>query len=431
MARRPALPDLTPRLLAGGPNKPKDDDRLGRRELLQRGALAGLGMSLLPLRASAQPAGRAGARVGRYAVLGRTGMRVSDISFGGSRLGAGEGDIVRHALDRGINYFDTADSYRGGDSETTIGDALRGKRDRVYIASKTWASPGDRRDSMMRSLEQSLRRLRTDYVDVYFNHAVNDVDRLKNAEWREFTARAKQQGKIRFVGMSGHAGRLIECLDHALDTDGVDVILVAHNFGQDPAFHQQFTRSFDFVARQPELPRVLQKAKAKGVGVIAMKTLMGARLNDMRPFERGGATFAQAAFRWVLSNRSVDALIISMTSREGIDEYLGASGWQSAAGEDLPLLRRYARMNGASYCRPACQDCLSACPYGVPIGDVLRARMYAVDYGDPALARSEYAMLPAGAAACLSCAAQPCRGACPHGLRIERLLPPTHRMLTS
>src|SRR6266852_5337792 len=318
------------------------DEPLGRRELLQRGALAGLGMGLLPLRASAQPAARAGANVQRYVTLGRTGMQVSDISFGGSRLGAGEGDIVRHALDRGINYFDIADSYRGGDSETTVGEALRGKRDRVYLASKTYASPSDRRDSMMHSLEQSLRRLRTDYVDVYFNHAVNDVDRLKNPEWREFTARAKQQGKIRFVGMSGHAGRLVECLDYALDTDGVEVILVAYNFGQDPTFYQQFTRSLDFVARQPELPRVLQKAKGKGVGVVAIKTLMGARLNDMRPFEKGGATFSQAAFRWVLSNPDVDGLIISMTGPDRIDEYLGASGWRSAAHDDLPLLQRYA-----------------------------------------------------------------------------------------
>jgi len=61
-----------------------------------------------------------------------------------------------------------------------------------------------------------------------------------------------------------------------------------------------------------------------------MKTLMGARLNDMRPYERGGATFAQAAFRWVLSNPRVDGLIVSMNSREAIDEYLGASGSRTA-----------------------------------------------------------------------------------------------------
>lgn len=410
---------------------PDDRHHLGRRRLLQQGVLAGLGLSALPLRSTAQPAGRAAATVQRYATLGRTGMRVSDISFGGSQLGPDGSDTVRHALDRGINYFDTADSYHGGDSETTIGEAVRGKRDRVYLASKTATSPSDRRDSMMRSLEGSLRRLRTDYVDVYFNHAVNDVARLKNPEWHEFTARAKQQGKIRAVGMSGHAGHLIECLDYALDTDSVDVILVAYNFGQDPAFYQPFTRSFDFIARQPQLPRALQKAKGKGVGVIAMKTLMGARLNDMRPFEKGGATFAQAAFRWVLSNRNVDALIVSMTSPTGIDEYVGASGARAAADPDLPLLRRYARVNGASHCRHGCAECLSACPYGVPIGEVLRTRMYAVDYGDPTLARSEYALLPTGAAPCLSCTAQPCRGSCPHGLPIERLLAPTHRLLTS
>ncbi|HKB25344.1 MAG TPA: aldo/keto reductase [Methylomirabilota bacterium] len=404
---------------------------MNRRELLQRGAVAAFGLGIRPLRASAQPARRAGTRVQRYATLGRTGMRVSDIAFGSSRLSAGEGDTVRHAFDQGINYFDTADSYRAGGSETTIGDALRDKRDRVYLASKTYTSPGQRRDSMMRSLEGSLQRLRTDYVDVYFNHAVNDVERLKDPEWHEFTARAKQQGKIRFVGMSGHAGRLIECLDYALDTNGVDVILVGYNFGQDPAFYQKFTGAFDFIARQPDLPRVLQKAKAKGVGVIAMKTLMGARLNDMRPFERGGATFAQAAFRWVLSNPNVDALIISMTGRDVIDEYLGASGSRSAAGEDLPLLRRYASLNGASYCRHGCQECLDACPRGVPIGDVLRSRMYAVDYGDLALARSEYALLSDGAAPCLSCSGQPCRGACPHGVPIDRFVVPTHRMLTT
>jgi predicted aldo/keto reductase-like oxidoreductase len=411
--------------------KPEDNEHLGRRQVLQQGLLAGVGMSILPFRASAQPAGRAGGSVQRYVTLGRTGMRVSDISFGGSQLGAGAGDSVRHALDRGINYFDTADSYRGGDSETTIGEAVRGKRDRVYLASKTHTNSSDRRDSMMRSLEGSLQRLRTDYVDVYFNHAVNDVARLKNPEWREFTARAKQQGKIRAVGMSGHAGHLIECLDYALDTDSVDVVLVAYNFGQDPAFYHPFTRSFDFIARQPQLPRVLQKAKTKGVGVIAMKTLMGARLNDMRAFEKGGATFAQAAFRWVLSNRNVDALIVSMTSAQGIDEYVGASGSRSAAGADLPLLRRYVGMNGASHCRHGCDDCLSACPYGVQIGEVLRTRMYAVDYRDPALARSEYALLSSGAAPCLSCPAQPCRGACPHGVPVEQLLAPTHRLLTS
>lgn len=405
--------------------------KLKRRAFLRQGALTSVGMGLLPLTGRAQSLPQTSAEVRRYVPLGNTGIKMSDISFGASRLGAGEEDIVRHAFDRGINYFDTAESYTGGESESTIGNALQGKRDKVLITSKVSAGATDRKKELMTTLEGSLRRLRTDYVDIYFNHAVNDVRRLQNPEWYEFVEQAKRQGKIRATGMSGHAGRLVPCLEYAIERGSVDVILVAHNFGQDPKFFQKFTSTFDFVARQPDLPRVLQHAKAKGVGVVAMKTLMGARLNDMRPFEKGGATFAQAAFRWVLSNPDVDGLIISMTSPARVDEYLGASGWRSAAHDDLPLLQRYAQMQGTSYCRHACNDCESACPYGVPIADVLRTRMYARDYGDMRLARSEYALLGTGAAACLTCTAQPCAGACTHDLPINTLLAPVHRLLAT
>jgi len=383
---------------------------------------------LLPLKA-AYADDQIGHDVKAYKTLGRTGLRISDISFGSSRLHSGEEDLVKYALDRGVNYFDTAESYTGGDSETVIGNALRGKRDKVYVVSKVSAGASERKAPMMSALEGSLRRLQTDYVDIYFNHAVNDVARLDNPEWREFTESARKQGKIRFVGMSGHAGNLIGCLDHAIDTDSVDAVLVAYNFGQDPKFYERLTRSFDFVAVQPDLPRVLAKAKAKNVGVVTMKTLMGARLNDMRPYETGGATFAQAAFRWTLSNPHVDGLVISMTSPPMIDEYLGASGATGLAYGDFELLRQYAMLNGASYCRHACNACEGACPFGVPIADVLRTRMYATDYGDVAFARREYAALDGSAEACLSCTGQPCQGACPHGLQIEALCGPTHRIL--
>jgi uncharacterized protein len=402
---------------------------LGRREFLRRGALASLGLGLFPWTRTASAATVSEPSVRRYTALGRTGIKISDISFGSSRLSDGEEDIVLHAFDRGINYFDTAETYKDGESETVIGKALRGKRDKVFVASKTLAGPTDSKESMMHALEGSLQRLQTDHVDVYFNHAVNDPARLKNPEWREFVALARKQGKLRFTGMSGHAGRLIESLDYAIDSGEFDVILAAYNFGQDPAFYQRFLRSFDFVAIQPDLPRVLRKARQKGIGVVVMKTLMGARLNDMRPYESGAATFAQAAFRWVLSNADVDALIVSMTSAGLIDEYLGASGWRSPARADLPLLRRYAELNGASYCRHGCNICESACPYGVPIADVLRTRMYARDYGDMRLARSEYAMLRSGASACLTCTDHPCAGACPHGIRTEALAGSTHMLL--
>ncbi|HLI79915.1 MAG TPA: aldo/keto reductase, partial [Candidatus Binataceae bacterium] len=337
---------------------------------------------------------------------------------------------VLHAYDRGINYFDTAETYTGGESETVIGNALKGKRDKVYLTSKTLAGPSDSKATIMASLEGSLRRLQTDHVDVYFNHAINDIERIKNPEWHEFTELAKKQGKIRFAGMSGHAGNLIQCLDWGVDSGRFDVILCAYNFGQDPRFYQRFTRNFDFVAIQTELPRVFKKAKARGVGTIAMKTLRGARLNDMRPYEKDGASFSQAAFRWVLSNPDVDALIVTMPDAATIDEYLGASGARATAAADLPLLRRYEQLNGASQCRQGCGICESSCPYGVEIGEALRTRMYAVDYGDMRFARDEYALLGRGAEACLTCSAKPCATACVYGLRPDILLAPVHRALT-
>ena len=402
-----------------------------RREFIKRSAIASVGAGLLPmLGATVASASIPPGEVRRFSPLGKTGLKISDISFGAARLHIGDEDVVRHAYDRGINYFDSAETYTDGESETVIGNALKGKRDKVYLTSKTLAGPNDSKETIMASLEGSLRRLQTDHVDVYFNHAINDIERIKNPEWHAFTDLAKKQGKIRFAGMSGHAGNLIQCLDWGVDSGRFDVILCAYNFGQDPSLYQRFTHNFDFVAIQKDLPRVLKKAKEKGVGTIAMKTLRGARLNDMRPYEKDGATFSQAAFRWVLSNPDVDALIVTMPDVAAVDEYLGASGARATAAADIPLLQRYEQLNGASQCRQGCGICESSCPYGVEIGEVLRTRMYAVDYGDLRFARDEYALLAKGAEACLTCSAKPCANACVYGLRPDALLAPVHRALT-
>jgi len=298
---------------------------------------------------------------------------------------------------------------------------LQGKRDQVVLSSKTKAGASDSRADMMKSLEGSLRRLRTDHVDIYFNHAVNDVARMQNREWWEFTELAKRQGKIRFRGMSGHGSHLVECLNYAIDHDEVDVILVAYSVGQDPSFYDRMRHTFHWAAIQPDLPPVLQKAKQKDVGVLAMKTLMGARLNDMRPYERPGSTFSQAAFRWVLSRPNVDALLISMTSPELIDEYVSASGGTVTSQTDIELLARYVEMRAGNYCQPGCSACESSCPHGVAIAEVLRTRMYAVDYGDAALAKAEYAALGDGASTCLTCTHHSCLRACPLGIPIAEL----------
>src|SRR5260221_5162169 len=108
---------------------------------------------------------------------------------------------------------------------------------------------------------------------------------------------------------------------------------------------------------------------------------MAERMNEMRPFETNGATFAEAAFRWVLSNHDVDGVVVTMPDRARVDEYLAASGARTLAEADGDLLVRYASLQAGGYCRHGCGVCESSCPAGVPIGEVLRARMYARDYG--------------------------------------------------
>ena len=387
---------------------------LDRRRFLGLGTMAAMGLATG--RAAAVPA----PAIWRTVTLGATGLRVSDVSFGSSS--SSDPDLVRYALDCGVTYFDSAESYDGGDAEEAIGLGLKGiVRDKVVLSSKTKAWASHRQADMMEALEGSLKRLGTDYLDIYFNHAVNHVERMQNTEWRDFTERAKRQGKIRFRGMSGHGSRLVECLDYAIDQGLVDVILCAHNFAQDPDFYARLRHTFHYVDLQPGLPRVLEKAKSKDIGVVAMKTLMGGRINDLRPYERPGGSFAQAALAWVLSGGRVDAALISMTDRSRIDEYVSASGRAAIDDHDMDLLFRYAARQGTRYCRPGCDACAESCPESVEIAEVLRSRMYAVDYGDARLGRADYAKLGGDAAPCLTCEHRSCRGACPFDLAIPTL----------
>jgi predicted aldo/keto reductase-like oxidoreductase len=126
----------------------------------------------------------------------------------------------------------------------------------------------------------------------------------------------------------------------------------------------------------------------------------------------------------------VDSLVVTMKSPAQIDEYLGASGWTRAAAGDGRVLARYEAREGRRQCRYGCSACSGACPAGVEISEVLRTRMYAEDYDSLELARSEYARIGTGAAACLSCSGQPCAGACPHGLPIPELTRRTGRLLS-
>lgn len=357
----------------------------------------------------------AGSQITGYRRLGNTGFQMSDISFGCS--GLSDPAVARRAIERGINYFDTSPDYSNESSERALGEALQGQnRDKLFIVSKFCTAGGHLSSTapvkdVIAAVEGSLKRLRIDYLDLAHIHAVDSIDRLMAPTIHEAFDRLKEAGKLRFLGVSSHTPNLEAVMRHAVDSKRFDVIMVAYNFNN-----------------WPDLGGIFRDAHANGMGVVAMKTLKGARatqLSEFTPTER--ESFAQAAFKWVLSNDDVSGLVVTINNHPMIDEYLYASG-QKLTGADVALLEKYDRLVANDYCRPGCGDCLDACPYGVPVSDIMRYAMYFENYGQEKEAMRKYANLEIRADHCAGCAA-PCEAKCDFALPIREKLMHADRLL--
>ncbi|MDQ1349376.1 MAG: Aldo ket red protein [Acidobacteriota bacterium] len=383
--------------------------RISRRTLLAAAAVAG-GTAVVGGLASSQ-GGPPTPSAMRSRTLGRTGLKVSEIGFGGYPMD--DPDVLVYALERGINYVDTAHCYRGGASERAIGPALKGRRNRFVLTTK-WCphhiGKEPKRQVFLDMLDESLRRLGTDYVDIVLNHEVgrhsdgSGVERLKNPEMLEAFAVAKKAGKARFLGASGHDGDLPQVMGHAIDSGLFDVLLCRYSF-------------LDY----PEQQKLIDRAAAAGVGFIAMKTLAGAKGADLDRFRDRQTSFKQAALKWVLANPKLSNLIISISNRKQVDEYVAASGAPLAAA-DRALLDEYQARFSNEVCR-FCNACEPACPDDVRIADILRFAMYFHDYGQEGRGVESYARLVAAerAAHCSHCAGF-CEAACDYDLPVKSLL---------
>ncbi len=363
------------------------------------------------------PEGWKDARVESYRTLGRTGWRISDVVVGSGRIRDQKGtDVVRLALERGVTYVDTSPDYSASGSEEAVGRALRGVRDKVFVATK-WCTPwghlgaGTSVAGYVGVVEQSLSRLGTDYVDLVHVHSCDEVERLMDPNMLEAFERLKQAGKARFLGFSSHTPNLVEVADTAIASGRFDVMMLAYHHGI-----------------WPKLGGLIQRARREqDMGVIAMKTLKGAKHHGLAGFREHADAYSQAALRWVLSNADVSAAVISFFEFQHVDEYLRASGGQLRP-EDVALLETYDRLIAGSYCAPHCGQCLSSCPEQLAIDDVLRHRMYFEDYGDEKEAMRLYARLEKNASVCASCSA-PCTAVCPIGVPIQERMIGAHDLL--
>lgn len=362
------------------------------------------------------PAGRQDAnapKIKKYKELGKTGLKVPDVSCGAISLF--EPNVLRYAYECGVTYFDTAESYLRMKGEAYVGQGLKGVRDKVVITTKHGMNLRQKieKAAVIKRMEESLKRLQSDYIDVAMVHNIDDLTPLlKNEEVLGAYDQLKKDGKVRFTGFSSHNAKLT--LKQAMDTDFPQVILVMYN-------HME----------GQEIEPLVKAVRAKGIGTVAMKIFAGGAQGNLKGMVGPDTSYPQAAIRWVLSNPDFDTCIPTMSSYSHVEEYVAASG-KTLDRAALGLIASYQEQVKDTYCRVSCTECLSACPKNVAVNDVLRFAMYYENYGMERMATDYYAELeparkPLGCEAC----AAPCERACPHGLSVQARLLRAHDILTA
>ena len=366
-------------------------------------------------------------------VLGRTGLKVSQLGFGAMRLPMkGEGassrvdrdlaiPMIHRAFEAGVNYIDTAVGYCNGDSQRAVGEALKAWRDRVTVSTKNHDYGTDEK-AWWKNLENSLERLGVDCIDIYNHHGIN---------WKQFTEhvqprvgkwmrKALDQGLIRHICCSFHDNN--EALMKLIDSGYPEVITLQYNM----------------LDRQ--LEQGIAHAHEKGVGIVVMGPVAGGRLGAgsevLAKLVPGIQRVPELALRFVLANPNVSAAISGMSTMQHVEENLATAGHdtplsdadKAAIDEHLKRLKKMADLycTGCGYCTP--------CPNEINIPQIFTAYNQARVYGLWDLARKTYARIGKGprakskqADACKECGE--CEKKCPQKIPIRDQLKEAHKAL--
>jgi aryl-alcohol dehydrogenase-like predicted oxidoreductase len=291
-----------------------------------------------------------------YRTLGKTGLKVTAVSMG--VMNCNDPAVLLRAFDLGINFYDTADCYMHGHNEEMVGKAFEGKRQRVFIQTKVHAHDEKK---MRASVERSLRRLRTDYIDVLVWHGHSSPEEVSDPKLFEFMSNMKREGKVRFTGFSAHK-RMALLLREAAKSNLHDVALVSYNF----------THSKD-------LKEALALAARSGIGIVAMKTQAGGYKKE----KMGGLTPHQAALRYALMDQNVSCAVPGVTTIEQIEECAAVMG-TSFSKKNLDELKQYQSFLRGRICT-MCGGCKGECPHGVSWSDLSRVVMYHDGYQNEGL----------------------------------------------
>ena len=325
----------------------------------------------------------------KYNILGKTGLKVSAMGFGGIPIqridAAGTRTLMERMVDAGINYIDTARGYTV--SEGFLGEALAGIRDKFILATKSMART---REAMAADIDISLANLKTNYIDLYqvHNPTVAQLEQVVAPGGAlEALTEARSAGKIGHLGVTVHS---LEVFEMALNMDWVETIMFPYNI----------------VETQGE--KLIRKCAEKNIGFICMKPLAGGAIDD-----------AALAMRFCCANPNVSVVIPGMAEPGELEQNLAAANATAplspAEEAKITAIRREL---GTQFCR-RCNYC-APCTEGISIPSVFLFEGYLSRYGLGDWAKGRYDAMAKHASDCVGCGV--CESRCPYNLPIRQML---------
>jgi hypothetical protein len=394
-----------------------EEARYTRREFIKSSAV-GLAMAGLPALtpSSFLLSSKTNEPIG-YRTLGRTGLKVSVVSFGVMR--ADNPGLIAKAIRMGINHFDTANAYQNGNNEKMVGEVVKreGGRNKLVIATKVLL-PRDKKagrftseatkDSFIKMCDEGLRRLQMEHVDILYVHSIVSPQMVFYEPALEALTQLKKQGKVRFTGISVHE-REEEIIQEALKRDFYDVILTAYNFKKE---------------NREAIKKSITSANQKGIGIIAMKTQVGGfdgSPQGLHPF--------QACLKWVLDDTHVACAIPGITNVQQLEENCAVMRQLELSQQEVEQLSAYSKFLDGCYCH-GCKECVARCPQQLDIPEYMRSYMYLVGYKDHdrALGVLREVARYSPATVCESC--ELCSTWCSHGIDIRGRITQLRTLLT-
>ena len=324
-----------------------------------------------------------------YRTLGKTGLKISRLGFGGIPIqkvdAVAKKQLIHAMIEKGMNYIDTARGYTV--SESYLGEALEGVRDKFVLATKSMAVT---KEAMAADIETSLHNFRTDYIDLYqvHNPSVAALDTILAPDGAlEALLEAKAAGKIGHIGFTTHTTQLFE---KALSLDWVETIMFPYNL----------------VETQGE--ELMRKCTEKNIGFIVMKPLAGGAIED-----------PALALRFICANPDVTVVIPGMYDVKEIDMNLAAvENTAPLSADELKKIEEIRSQLGNNFCR-RCNYC-QPCSAGINISGIFILQGYLDRYGLGEWAKVRYDAMPVKANACIDCGA--CETRCPYNLPIRAML---------